>query len=213
MRIVVIALLELAQHISIGLLNALFLQLPPTALRAALRRGRQEDLQSGIRKYDRADVAPVHDNAVRAGKATLHIQQKRAHDRQCRHARGEDRHLRQTDRLRDVLTVEEHALLPCCVIDQLDLQPRQQRLHGSGIRAVDAGPLASETDCAVDRACVHIDEAETARGCAGDRTLAGTGRAVDGNGNVCIQNVRFLSCVMCRPRFRPHSRCSMRSAG
>ena len=73
--------------------------------------------------------------------------------------------------------------------------------------------LSGKTDGAVDRAGVHIDEAEAARGRAGDRALSGAGRTVDGNGNVCIQNVHFLSCVMCRPHFRPHSRCSMRSAG
>ena len=212
-RIVIIALLELAQHVGIGLLNALFLQLAVAALRAALRRGGQEDLQPGVWQHDRADVAPVHDDAVRAGKAALHVQQKCAHDRQRRHARGEDRHLRQADGLRDVLAVEEHPLLPCCVIDQFDLQPRQQRLHGSSVRAVDTGPLAGKADRAVDRAGVHIDEAEAARGRTGDRALAGAGRAVDGNGDVCIQNVRFLSCVMCRPHCRPHSRCSRRSAG
>ena len=213
MRIVIIALLELAQHVGIRLLNALLLQLAVAALRAALRRGGQEDFQPGVRQDDRADIAPVHDGTVRAREIALHIQQKRAHDWQRRHTRGKQRHLRQADRVRDVLAVEQHPLLACGVIGKLDLQLRQQHLHGGGVRTVRAGPLTGEADRAVDRAGVHIDEAEAARGRAGDRALSGAGRAVDGNGNVCIQNVRFLSCVMCRPRFRPHSRCSMRSAG
>ena len=88
-RIVIVALLKLTQHVCIRLLNALFLQLTPAALCAALRRGGQKDLQTGIRQNDRTDVAPVHDDAVRAGKAALHIKQERAHDRQRRHARGQ----------------------------------------------------------------------------------------------------------------------------
>ena len=90
--------------------------------------------------------------------------------------------------------VEQHPLLSRRIIHELDAQRRQQRLHGIGIRAVHAGALSGKTDGTVDRAGVHIDQTEAARGRAGDRTFSGTGRAVNGNGNMSIQSVDSFPC-------------------
>lgn len=56
------------------------------------------------------------------------------------------------------------------------------------------GALSGKTDGAVDRAGVHIDQTKATRSRAGDRTFSGTGRAVNGNGNMSIQSVDSFPC-------------------
>ena len=58
----------------IGIRRTLLLQLEPAAACAHLRRGGQKDLHIGIRQNDRADVAPVHDDASLARDIALHLE-------------------------------------------------------------------------------------------------------------------------------------------
>ncbi len=180
----VIPIADVLKHLLIVRLDALFGKLPEAALGAALGGGGEENFQRRVRQDDRADIAPVHDDALAARHAALRLHEKIAHKGIGRDLGGAHGVFRRADLRGDVLPAEQHPLYARVVIRQLDLKLRQQRAHGVGVLAGRAGAPDGVRNRAVNGARVHIDQPE-APGCgAGDGALSGTGGPVDGDGNI-----------------------------
>ena len=143
-------------------------ELGGAAARALLRDGGEEDLDLGVGRDDRADVAPLGDPVALGEDAPLLRDERLAHGRVGGDARGGLGHPRLADALGDVLAVEQDALA--------ELEPRARARPRPG-----RGARAREADRAVHRPRVEVREAEPLRGGAGDRGLAGPGGTVDGD--------------------------------
>ncbi len=76
------------------------------AARAFLGRGIEENLDVGVRKHDRADVASFDDDAALAAHLALLRVEHLAHAGLTRDGRGRRVDLGSADRLRDVLSVD-----------------------------------------------------------------------------------------------------------
>src|SRR2546427_175363 len=82
-------------------------QSPP--LRAYFHRSIQENLQVGVGKYDRANVAPFHHHAAASCGTPLLSHQHRAHPGDHRHLRRRLRHCRRANLVRNICPVHQHA--------------------------------------------------------------------------------------------------------
>ena len=200
MGVVVVPLIELTQHLVVGLRRAALFQLEAAPLRAHLGGRRQKDLHLGVRQHHRANVAPVHNDAVLPRQIALHFQQERAHRRQRRHGARVHGDLRQPDLARHVLSIEQHVLLTVRLVAHTDLQLRQDRADSGFVARLNAAPLHRVADRAVDRAGIHIQNAELRRDRLGQRAFPRAGGAVHRDGTVLFGYHRLLF---------PHSVCKV----
>src|SRR2546428_80879 len=79
----------------------------PAAPRTRLRGCVQEQLEVGVRKHDRAGVAPLGHHAAAPGQPALEIEQRHPHLRPGAHLRGALPHLGLPDGVRDVALAEQ----------------------------------------------------------------------------------------------------------
>ena len=135
------------------------------AARALLGRGGEEDLQLGVGRDDRPDVAALGDVVPVGDELALALDERGAHLRPRRDLRRARADLRRADQRADVLAVERHAAVEA------------DRAGGRVGRAAQVG----ERDGAVHRAGVEVREAERRGDGARDGGLAGARGPVDGD--------------------------------
>ena len=146
----------------------------------------EEDLQVGVRRDHRADVASLdHDVPLRAELALPHAH----HLAHLRMPRDDGHHavdLRAADCGRDVDAVDGHALL---VLER----------HGVRARELPELPAVGEVEAALDRepceravhrAGVEVAEREPLGEPPGDRALSGPGRPVDSHDHRLVTDSR-----------------------
>ena len=147
---------------------------PP--LRTFLWRCIEVDLHVGVRKNDGADVPALHHDSARCSHQTLLGDEHAANRGQARHFSRRAIDFRRADRARDVLSIDDHAILVKIETDAF-AKSRDRRL------VVHIKTLANghQGDGAIHRPGVDVAIAQFCRNGAGDRSLAGSGRAVDGD--------------------------------
>ena len=104
-----------------------------------------------------------------------------AHFREDGNGRGPGRNLGLTDRLGDVLTVQAHPIARGVAL-QVDVQLADQPVEGDAVLQADAPADGRQGDGPVHGTAVDIQVVELLGDELGDGTLAGPGRAVDGDG-------------------------------
>ena len=194
MRVVVIALNDVVQHLLVGDFLARLSQLVEAALRAHLAGGSQVDLHRRVGQHHRADVPAVHDHALAAGDFPLEVDQTFAHRAHGGDLRGGGGGFGRADALGHVLAVEEHALH---AVAEFHAQVGRARGLGDGLRAAMAVLGHVQAHGAIHRAGVQIGRVQGLGDGLGDGGFARARGAVDGDGENFLHG-RNAPCLLFR---------------
>ena len=180
MGILIVARADIGQNILVVVLFAFHQQLFIAALCAGFRGGSQEDFYRCVGQHHSADIAAIHQHIAAGGQSALGIQQKGAHSRNRRHSGSRHADLLGTDSRGDILAVQVKVLGALLQLGiQVDL--RQQGLHGSGIMRVLALAHGVQADGAVHGTGIYIGKAHIRSKAFGKAGFARPGRAIDCN--------------------------------
>ena len=137
--VIVVPLNDGGQHILVAFFYALLLLFQPAAAGAGLWGGGQVNFNGGLGQHHRADIPPIHDDIVLPGQAALLLQQVGPYLRQGGNSGGGRGGLRQADGLRNILAIQQDALLARLKPQvNVDLRQQGESLLGSARPALPA---------------------------------------------------------------------------
>ena len=148
--------------------------------RALVQRSVKVNLQLRLWQHHSSDVSPIHDHAAARPKVTLGLQQRRAYIGMNSDRAGSATDDLATDIFRLVLPINGHvegAIAPI----EAEAQRSSHPASGIGIGRVFTCAKQAKADAPIQRTGIDIQVCEPGSDEAGDRTLAGGSRTVNGD--------------------------------
>jgi hypothetical protein len=176
-----VASLEFGEDGRLVNLEVALLEFEPTPMGALFRGRGEEDLHLCVRKYDRLDVAPFHDNASPASHLLLERDETATDGGESGELRGELANLWGANVAGDIATVYEDLIAPIGPPTEIDLCVYHQLRYGVRIVPGKAALAGRPGEGAVHGARVDVGIAKALSDEAGDSTLARTHRTVYGD--------------------------------
>src|SRR6267154_1898401 len=183
-----VAFANFFEHLCERQILALFLVLFPAPLRANFRRRLKKYFQLGIRKNNSANVAPFHHNAAASPGALLLRNKHGAHRRDSGQTRGRLRNLWRANLLCDFCAIQEDAIFYSDVFllrgwrAKLDVRFVCELCQLRFVIDWNSALQRFERQRAIHRAAVEIEIAKRPGDKTRYATFAGTGGAVDRDG-------------------------------